>query len=421
MLDISFIRTNIEVCKTAAINKNRQVDWVKLLAIDDKRRELTKAVDDINRQKNDLQKKRNTGTSIEEIRELGKQLKEQGQKIEEELRDVEIQFQELMYTVPNIPLDTVPIGKDESGNVEVKKVGNPKTFTFPVKDHVELGTSLDLIDFERGVKVSGFRGYFLKNEGAMLEFAVLFYAFQKLIAKGYTPIMAPSLVKEFTLFGNGQFPWSRDEVYHLQKDEQYISGTAEVPVTAYFSNEIIKEEDLPKKFVAFSPCFRREAGSYGKDTKGIYRVHQFNKIEQVIIGKQDIDSSIALHEELLQNSEEILQDLEIPYRVLLMCTGDMGEPQVKKYDLEAWMPGRNTYGEVGSNSIMGDFQARRLNIRYRDSKGVVQYCHTLNNTAVPSPRILIPLLENYQNEDGSVNVPKVLQPFIGKERILRKQ
>lgn len=417
MLDITFIRTNLDLCKRAAVNKNRQVNWDRLLIVDDTRKKLVQSVDEINRQRNELQKKRAAGASVDEIREEGKKLKEQGQKIEEELRNVEEEFLSLMYTVPNIPLDVVPIGKDESGNVEVKKEGTIKDFSFKVKDHVELGTSLELIDFERGTKVSGFRGYFLKNEGAQLEFAVLFYAFQKLIAKGYTPIMAPSLVKEYTLFGNGQFPWGREEVYHLQKDDQYLAGTAEVPVTAYFSDEILKEEDLPKKFVAFSPCFRREAGSYGKDTKGAYRVHQFNKIEQVIIGKNDIDSSIALHEELRQNSEEILNDLQIPYRVLLMCTGDMGEPQVKKYDLEAWMPGRNGYGEVGSNSIMGDFQARRLNIRYRDKNGNLQYCHTLNNTAVPSPRILIPILENYQQEDGSVIIPTVLQPLVGKEKI----
>jgi len=267
--------------------------------------------------------------------------------------------------------------------------------------------------------VGGFRGYFLKNEAALLEFAILFYAFQKLVAKGYTPILAPSLVKEFTLIGNGQFPWGREEVYHLEKDEQYLAGTAEVPVTAYFSDEVLKEEDLPKKFVAFSPCFRREAGSYGKDTKGLYRLHQFNKIEQVIISKNDMSNSFALHEELLQNAEEILQDLQLPYRVLLMCTGDMGEPQVKKYDIETWMPGRHAYGETMSNSVMGDFQARRLNIRYRQKDGSMRYAHTLNNTAIASPRILIPVLENYQQADGSIKIPEVLQSLVGKSEIKR--
>ena len=244
--------------------------------------------------------------------------------------------------------------------------------------------------------------------------------------KGYVPLVAPSLVKEFTFFGNGQFPWGREEVYRIEKDDLYLAGTAEVPVTAYFADEILSEKDLPKKFVAYSSCYRREAGSYGKDTKGVYRVHQFNKVEQVIISTNDLSTSFTLHEELLKNSEEILQDLELPYRVLLMCTGDMGEPQIKKYDVETWMPGRpsagsglGNYGETMSNSVMGDFQARRLKIRYKSKSGETFFCHTLNNTAIASPRILVAILENYQNEDGSVRVPKVLQPYLGKEIISR--
>jgi seryl-tRNA synthetase len=252
-----------------------------------------------------------------------------------------------------------------------------------------------------------------------MEFALLFYTFQKLIKKGYTPLIAPSLVREFTLFGNGQFPWGREEVYHLEKDDVYLAGTAEVPVTAYYSGEILKEDELPKKFVAFSPCFRREAGSYGKDTKGVYRLHQFNKVEQVIISKSDLNTSITLHDELLANAEEILKDLELPYRVMLMCTGDMGEPQMKKYDIETWMPSRGAYGETMSDSFMGDFQARRLKIRYRSRDGSVHFCHTLNNTAIASPRILIAILENNQQKDGSVCVPKVLQQYIGKDIIRR--
>ncbi|MEK7073920.1 MAG: serine--tRNA ligase, partial [Patescibacteria group bacterium] len=252
-----------------------------------------------------------------------------------------------------------------------------------------------------------------------MEFAVLFYTFQKLIAKGYTPLIAPSLVKEFTLMGNGQFPWGREEVYAIPKDDVYLAGTAEVPVTAYYSNEMLLEKDLPKKFVAFSPCFRREAGSYGKDTRGVYRLHQFSKIEQVIISTSEMNNSLTLHEELLANAEEILQDLKLPYRVLLMCTGDMGEPQVKKYDIETWMPGRKAYGETMSNSFMGDFQARRLKIRYKAKDGSVKFCHTLNNTAIASPRILVALLENYQQADGSIKIPDVLQPLMGKKEIRR--
>lgn len=416
MLDIKFIRENLELCKTAAVHKNRVVDWDTLLALDEKRRELISQSEAVRNARN----KANTSSKGDEkSRDEGKKLKEQLKLLEDELRDVEQQFQKEMYTVPNIPDASVPIGKDESENVEIKKWGTVPEFSFPVLDHIELATRLDLIDFERGAKVGGSRAYFLKNEGAMLEFAILFYAYQKLAKKGYVPLVAPSLVKEFTFFGNGQFPWGREEVYHLEKDDIYLAGTAEVPVTAYFADEILNEKDLPKKFVAYSSCYRREAGSYGKDTKGVYRVHQFNKVEQVIISTNDMSTSFTLHEELLQNAEEILQDLELPYRVLLMCTGDMGEPQVKKYDVEAWMPGRGSYGETMSNSVMGDFQARRLKIRYKTKTGETLYCHTLNNTAIASPRILVSLLENYQNKDGSVRVPKVLQPYIGKEIISR--
>jgi len=414
MLDIQFIRQNLELCKEAAKNKNREVHWEKLLTLDDKRKELIGKSDSFRSERNTIAKERTEDAIVR-----GKKIKEALKAVEEELRVVEEELNILLLTVPNVPDKSVPIGKDESGNVEVKKWGTLPHFDFPVKDHIELAKSLDLIDLERGAKVGGFRAYFLKNEGALLEFAMLMYAFQTLVSKGYTPIMAPSLVKEFTLFGNGQLPWGRDEVYHLEKDDQYLAGTAEVPVTAYFSDEVLKEEDLPKKFVAFSPCFRREAGSYGKDTKGLYRLHQFNKIEQVIIAPNDMSNSFTLHEELLQNSEEILQSLNLPYRVLLMCTGDMGEPQVKKYDIETWMPGRNAYGETMSNSVMGDFQARRLKIRYRAKDGTMKYCHTLNNTAIASPRILIPLLENYQQKDGTVKIPDVLQTLVGKKEIRR--
>jgi len=411
MLDIKFIRDNLEVCKTAAKNKGREVDWDGLLALDDKRRELIGKAETLRAERNK--------TQGEEFREQGKQIKEDLKKIEEGLKSVEEQFGNLMLTVPNVPHESVPVGKDASGNKEIKTWGKVPKFDFPAKDHIALARSLDLIDFDRGAKVGGSRAYFLKNEAAQMEFAILFYTFQKLIKKGYTPLIAPSLVREFTLVGNGQFPWGREEVYHLPKDDMYLAGTAEVPVTAYFSDEVLMEADLPKKFVAFSPCFRREAGSYGKDTRGVYRLHQFNKVEQVIISTNDLNNSFTLHEELLANAEEILQDLELPYRVLLMCTGDMGEPQVKKYDIETWMPGRNGYGETMSNSVMGDFQARRLKIRYKTKDGKMAYCHTLNNTAIASPRILIAILENYQQKDGSIRVPDVLQPFVGKTEIKR--
>jgi len=411
MLDIKFIRENLEICKEAAKNKNREVEWDELLALDDKRRELIGKSDTLRAERNTLTR---------DDMERGKALKDELKKIEEELRSTEEKFDLLMLTVPNVPDKSVPIGKDSSGNVEVKKWGKVPKFDFTPKDHIELAKALDLIDFERGAKVGGSRAYFLKNEAAQLEFAVLFYTFNKLIQKGYTPIIAPSLVKEFTLFGNGQFPWGKEEVYHLEKDDQYLAGTAEVPVTAYLSDEVLMEKDLPRKFVAFSPCFRREAGSYGKDTRGVYRLHQFNKVEQVIISKNEMSTSLTLHDELLANSEEILQDLELPYRVLLMCTGDMGEPQVKKYDIETWMPGRKEYGETMSDSFMGDFQARRLKIRYKTKDGKTLFAHTLNNTAIASPRILIAILENNQQADGTVKIPKVLQPYLNGKTVISR-
>lgn len=414
MLDIKFIRDNPALVQEAAKNKNREVDWGQLLSVDDKRRELIGKVGAIRAKRNKAEK-----ATSEEARQAGRVLKQELKALEEELRHVEEDFNTLMLTVPNVPDKSVPIGKDEHGNKTIKTWGDIPQYDFPVKDHIELATKLDLIDFERGVKIGGFRTYFLKNELALLEMAILSYAFKKLTEKGYVAITAPTLVKDFTLFGNGQFPWGREEVYRLEKDDLNLAGTAEVPVTAYYSDEVLAEKDLPKKFVAFSPCFRREIGSYGKDTKGVYRVHQFSKIEQVIISTNDMNNSFTLHEELLANAEEILQDLELPYRVLLMCTGDMGEPQVKKYDIETWMPGRNAYGETMSNSVMGDFQARRLKIRYRTKDGKTLFCHTLNNTAIASPRILVAILENYQQADGSVLVPKVLQPYLGKDIIRR--
>lgn len=415
MLDIKFIRDNLDLVKLAAKNKNREVEWNLLLDLDDRRRELIQKSEQLRAERNEL----SSNFKIQDSKVRGKKIKEELKKLEEKLHQVEDKFNQLMLAVPNVPDKSVPIGKDASGNKEVKSWGKIPHFDFTPKDHIDLAKKLDLIDFDRGVKVGGFRAYFLKNEAAQMELALLFYTFQKLIKKGYTPLIAPSLVREFTLLGNGQFPWGREEVYQVEKDDVYLAGTAEVPVTAYFADEVLNEKDLPKKFVAFSPCFRREAGSYGKDTRGVYRLHQFNKIEQVIIGKNNFEESFVLHEELLQNAEEILQDLELPYRVLLMCTGDMGEPQVKKYDIETWMPSRNGYGETMSNSVMGDFQARRLKIRYKTTDGKMLYCHTLNNTAIASPRILIAIFENYQNADGSITIPKILKSLLGKSMIVR--
>jgi seryl-tRNA synthetase len=417
MLSLDFIRNNKDKVVEAAKNKNRKVDIETILKLDDRRRELILKIQALREERN----KTSHQKPDEKIIKRGKVLKEQLKKLEDDLQTTLIQLNSLVSYVPNIPLPEVPVGKDETGNVEVKKWGKIPKFDFEPKSHLDLGLSLDLFDLERGAKVSGFRGYFLKNQAAQLQLAILFYVFQKLVKKGYTPLIAPAIVKGFTLFGSGQFPWGEQEVYKLNDEDAYLAGTAEVPVTSYFSGEIIKESDLPKKFVAFSPCFRREAGAYGKDTKGLYRVHEFWKIEQVIISNNNVEEAKQLHEELQKNCEEILQDLNLPYRVILMCTGDMGEPQIKKYDTETWMPSRQAYGETMSNSIMGDFQTRRLKIKYRKKDGSTEYCFSLNNTALASPRILIAILENYQQKDGSIKVPEVLQSLVGFEKISSKK
>ena len=413
MLSLDYIRINKEKVIEAAKNKNRQVDVDTILKLDDERRELIQKIQILREERN----KTSHGKPDEKTIIRGKEIKEDLKKLEDRLSTNRQQLDTLLSFVPNVPLPEVPVGKDETDNVEIKKWGKIPEFDFDVKSHLDLGLSLDLFDLERGAKVSGFRGYFLKNQAAQLQFAILFYVFQKLVKKGYTPIIAPSIVKEFTLFGSGQFPWSEQDTYKLNDEDAYLAGTAEQPVTAYYSGEILNEKDLPKKFVAFSPCFRKEAGAYGKDTKGLYRVHEFWKVEQVIITKNDVEEAKKLHEELQKNCEEILQDLNLPYRVLLMCTGDMGEPQIKKYDTETWMPSRQAYGETMSNSIMGDFQTRRLKIKYRKKDGSTEYCFSLNNTALASPRILIAILENYQQKDGSIKIPEVLQTLVGFKEI----
>lgn len=409
MLSTDYIRNNTQKVKEAAKNKNRVVDIDQIIALDDRRKELHHKIQL-------LRQERNTVAKSKDI-ERGKEIKEELRALEQDETLVSEQLTPLLLQVPNVPLDVVPVGADETSNVEIKKWGTAPSFTFTPKSHEELGKNLGLLEMERGSKVSGFRGYFLKGQLAQLHFGVLMFALQTLIKKGFTPLTAPSVVKEFTLFGSGQFPWGQQDVYKLNDDDAYLAGTGEVAVTAFHANETLAEQELPKKYVTLSPCYRKEAGSYGKDTKGLYRVHEFMKVEQVVIMKNDIAEAVQMHELLQQNAEEILQALELPYRVLRMCTGDMGEPQILKYDTETWMPSRNGYGETMSNSIMGDFQLRRLNTRYRTSDNKTEFCFSLNDTAAASPRILIPLLENHQQEDGSVAIPKALQPFVGFSKI----
>jgi seryl-tRNA synthetase len=337
-----------------------------------------------------------------------------------------------MLLVPQVPHPDAPVGRDESGNVEVRKVGEPRrraAFGFPFKDHVELGESLRLFDLERGVKLAGSRNYVLTGAGAMLHEAVLRLAWDTMVRAGFTPLTVPVLVNESLMVGTGFFPLHRDEVYLCERDEQCLVGTAEVPVTGLHGDEILDEADLPKLYFARSTCFRREAGAAGKDTRGLYRIHFFDKLEQVVVCGADAEESARWHDEILLNAEQVLQALELPYRVVEVCTGDMGQGKVRMYDIETWMPSRDAYGETHSASRFHDFQARRLNLRYRrKAKGAtdetpgraasVQFCHTLNNTVIASPRILIPLLETHQNADGSIAVPAALRSYMnGMDRV----
>ena len=426
MLSVDYIRENKQKVIDSAKNKNREIDVESILKLDEERKNSIHKIQKLREERNIISHGKNVAKAASgEPRtgsnpERGKTIKDELKKLESQLLETETKLKLLLLQVPNVPLDGVPLGKDEKDNRQQRTWGKVPKFSFTPKTHIQLGEDLDLLDTVRGSKVSGYRGYFLKNELAQLHIAVLMFAYQKLIKAGFTPLIAPALVKSFALEGTAQFPWGKDEVYELNDKDSFLSGTSEVPVTAFHSGEILNEKDLPKKYVALSPCYRKEAGSYGKDTKGLYRVHEFWKIEQVVLSKNDPKEGMKIHSELLKNAEEILQDLELPYEVMLMCTGDMGEPQQIKEDINTWMPSRNNYSETMSNSLMGDFQARRLDLKYRTKENKTQFCYTLNNTCVASPRILIALLENHQQEDGSVKIPKALQPFTGFSEIRKK-
>lgn len=424
MLDIAFIRENPDKVKEGIKNKNLNPDIVDaVLKSDSRRRDLIGQIESIRAERNKLNDALKSARTPELI-SRSSELKQKLQDLEPELKKTEEEYDSLMLQVPGIPLEEVPVGKDSTGNVVVRTWGDIPKLNFTPKTHIELGESLNLLDVDRGSKVAGFRGYYLKNDAVMLQFALMQYTLQKFIAKGYTPVTPPVILKRRAFLNTGHFPWGEKETYKFAteegEEESFLAGTAEVPLVSMYQDEIFNEKDLPIRMIGFSPCYRKEAGSYGKDTKGIYRVHEFVKTEQVVICKNDVEESRRLHEEMMNLTEEIAQDLKLPYRVLRMCTGDMGEPQAKKYDLEAWMPGRNDWGELASDSIMLDFQSRRANIRYRDAKNEMKYVHMLNNTASNSPRWLVAILENYQQPDGSVKVPDVLVPFVGKKEISRE-
>ncbi len=415
MLDIKYIRENKDDVKKAVDNKQLTgtVDIDKLLLLDEKHRNLLRLVEEHRALRNTLSE------NIAKVPDTEKQnlileatrVKEELTKHETELKTLSDEIENIMLWVPNVPAADVPFGKGENDNVVIRTVGEKPEFNFKPKDHLELGTALNIIDTQRGTKIAGFRGYFLINEGMLLEQAILKYALDFMVEQGFTPMSVPIMVNKEYLLGTGYFPWGLEDHYYTQ-DDQALIGTAEVSLTSYYANELLDEDMLPVKLVGLSPCFRREIGSHGKDTKGVFRVHTFNKVEQVVLALADENESIKWHEQMLSYTEQLLQNLKIHYQVLLMCTGDMGAGQRKKYDINIWFPGQAMYREIGSASYFNDFQARRLNMKYKTKDGSTKYVYTLNNTVVPTPRFLANLIETYQQEDGSILIPDVLHKYM---------
>ena len=419
MLDIKFIRENKEIIKAGAKKKHLDEEIDKLLEADQKRLDLLSKVESLRAEQNKVSLSMGGTLSdgeraqlIEEMRLVKEELKEK----EEELRQIMTEWQSLMLTVPNIPDISVPEGNSDEDNVEVKQWGEKPNFSFEPKDHIDLMTNLKMVDFDRGTKVHGFRGYFLTGDGAKLSMAIWNYALDFFSNLGFIPVIPPVIIRRETFMGTGYLPQGEEDLYKTQ-DGDFLAGTAEVPLMGFHQDEILNKNDLPKKYLGFSPCFRREAGSHSKDIKGLIRVHEFYKWEQLILCEASHTESVKYHEEINKNIESFIESLEIPYHTVVNCGGDLGMGQVKKYDVELWVPKENKYREIGSASYFHDFQTRRLNIRYRDDDGKLRYAHSLNSTAIPTPRILVSLVENFQQEDGSIKIPSVLQKYFGKEVI----
>lgn len=433
MIDLTLLRADPKAFQKACDVKNIKLDVQKFLQLDEQRRDLLQLVEKMRGERNAVSKNipRMKGdekaTAIHDMKQLGERL----ETSEKELATIEEEWNAMLLRLPSIPDKRVPVGKDDKENVERRKEGKVPSFDFQPKDHVTLGEELDIVDIPRGVKVAGSRSYFLKGDGARLELAVLMFTLDHLRSKGYTPFLPPVLANWDAMMGTSYFPGGEEQAYavgvqkkrgeSIESDNLYLIGTSEVSVASYHRDETLTLDELPKRYCGLSNCFRREAGTYGKDTKGLYRIHQFQKVEQVILCENDDNVSEELHQELLGNAEAVLKALELPYRVVDVCTGDMGQGQVYKNDIETWMPSRGGYGETHSCSTFHDFQARRLNIKYVDKNGEKKFVHTLNNTCIASPRILIPILEIYQNKDGSVTIPEVLRPYMGGQNIISKK
>lgn len=389
-----------------------------LLALDDKRKEILSSIEKKRAEQNEISTKIPTATAEDrgKMIEDMKVVKESLQKEEESLKEIMKSWHDMMLRIPNVPDMSVPDGSTDAENKEIKTWGEKPKFDFEPKDHVEIMNNLHMLDIERGTKVHGFRGYFLMGDGARLSFAIWQYAMDFFGKKNFIPVIAPAIVRKINLYGTAHLPGDVEDFYMTQ-DGDVLSGTAEVALMGFHSEEVLELAELPKRYLGFSPCYRREAGAHSKDVKGLIRVHEFYKFEQLVLCEASHEASVALHEEINGNTEEFIESLGLPYHTVLNCGGDLGLGQVKKYDIELWVPKEGKYREISSASYFHDFQTRRLNIRYRDKEGKLRYAHSLNCTAIPTPRILVSLVENYQQADGTVLIPEVLQKYMGKEKI----
>lgn len=421
MLDIAFIRQNSDAVRAAIQNKRLELDLDLLLATDKERRETITQIETARARKNAIAQSIPKASKDErpKLIEEGKAVKAELEGLEPKLIEVSARYDDLMLRVPSVPRPEVPVGRGEEDNVEIRKWGTPRTFDFEPKDHVDLMESLGLVNWEGPRRFAGARSYALMGAGALLELAITRFTMDLLMKRGMKPVIVPVMVKERAMQGTGYFPMGREQAYHIGEDELFLVGTSEVALVSMHCDEILEEPQLPIRYAGISPCFRREAGAAGKDTRGVYRVHQFTKVEQVVFCLPDEALAEKEHYQLLDNAESMLQALEIPYRVALACTGEIGQGQTRKHEVESWMPGRKAYSETHSCSTLGDFQSRRSNIRMRRADGSLVFPYTLNNTAVASPRILIPLLENHQNADGSVTIPKALVPYMNGLEVIK--
>ena len=422
MLDLKFIRENAGAVRRAIEVKGTNLDLDELLNLDRELTHLKQRVEAMQAERNANAKlvPRATPEERPALIQKGKDLGEELKALEPALRAHEEQLRQLLLRVPNIPHGSVPVGKDDSENVELRREGTPPTFDFTPLDQVELLEKQGWSDFERVARVSGSRSYLLKGEAALLEMAVLMFAMDFLSGRGLTPLSTTALIRPETLVASGHFPGDEDSVYRMADDELMLAGTAEVPINSLYAGEQLTQDALPLAFAGFSAAFRREAGSAGRDVRGLIRVHEFRKVEQYVICRADEQEAMRWFQTILENAEGLLSALELPYRVIQNCTGDMGAGKVLMYDIETWVPSEGVYRETHSCSYLGDWQARRTGVRYRNEEGKLVYAHTLNNTGIAAPRILVPFLENHQQADGTIRVPAALRPYLGGREVLGK-